>query len=56
MMRKIKLKAKPGLKLIKTGRVRFNMDTSQKIIRPDKGKGSYSRKAKHRRHDGEETQ
>jgi hypothetical protein len=48
-MEKIKIRKKPFIELIKSSRVKVNMDTSQKIIRPEKGKGSYSRKAKHKK-------
>ncbi len=50
-MKKITVKKKSMLEMLKTERVRISMDTSQKIILPEKGKGSYNRKVKHKKKD-----
>lgn len=52
MKEKIKVRRKSVRELKKSDRVLITMDTAQKIIAPAKGKGSYSRKAKHKKQDG----
>ncbi|MCR3921233.1 MAG: hypothetical protein NUK65_01795 [Firmicutes bacterium] len=47
-MKKMTIKKKPLLAVMKSSRVLISMDTSQKIILPQKGKGSYKRKQKHK--------
>lgn len=40
---------KSMLELLRSGRVQVQMKTGEKVIRPNRGKGSYSRKLKHKK-------
>jgi hypothetical protein len=48
-----KTKKKTTLELMKSSRVKISMDTSQIIMNPQKGKGSYRRKLKHHKQSQE---
>lgn len=52
MKEKIKIRRKSVRELKKSDRVLVTMDTAQKVFVPAKGKGSYSRKVKHKKQDG----
>lgn len=47
-MKKSIIRKKTLLELIKSSRIIVKMDTSQKIIKPKKGKGNYRRHDKHK--------
>ena len=46
-MKKMKIRKKTMLELMRASRVQVTMNTAQKLILPEKGKGSYRRKVKH---------
>lgn len=48
-MRKLKIRKKTVLELMKSTRVPITMKTGQKVMEAKKGKGSYTRKAKHKK-------